>query len=159
LLYGIVGGGSMSDDDFNQEDILEIRNKLGVVAEASDNDSKEGNFPVELNFLKDYMEDDEHIGMKSRLSSEELAVKLSTLRMYPKLFPEVFKDFDDEWEVWLNSIEQRLTSVEGKSREEFVDIFRSLLPHVSSVRDDGKESLGHTLFGTRTGKDSEGSER
>lgn len=150
----------MSDDDFNQEDILKIRNKLGVVAEASDNDSKEGNFPVELNFLKDYMEDDEHIGMKSRLSSEELAVKLSTLRMYPKLFPEVFEDFDDdEWEVWLNSIEQRLTSVEGKSREEFVDIFRSLLPHVSSVRDDSKESLGHTLFGTRTGKDREGAER
>lgn len=91
-----------------------------------------------LEFLREYFPDQDNILQKGRLESK-LPTVLSTVEMLPELYKELsgFEDFIDEW---INKIEQRKISVNGKSRGEFENILSSLVASTNLDSDRDKPS-------------------
>lgn len=94
--------------------------------------------PPAFRFLEKYFPEKGDIGAKGRLESKNMPVNISSLRVLGDLYPELKEaenPMDETVVDWLDNLEKRLTSVEGKSREEYKEILEALL---SGLRDTGK---------------------
>lgn len=136
----------MADADVDDL-VMEARSRLGVLAEESAESENDTDMPAELRVLTEYIPERDDIGSKGSIPNIDLANMISVVRLYPELFPEIKRD-KEVWNLYLDELEKRLTSVEGKSREEFQRIYEALLSGVSYKHEDEGWTLGEKLFGT-----------
>lgn len=92
-----------------------------------------------FDFVKEYFPDKSDIRQKGRLD-KSLPYFLSTIEEYPNLFPPL-KSREDLLDRWLDNIEKRLISVEGKSRDEFKEILKSIVRLQDAPEDEKGEGF------------------
>lgn len=90
-----------------------------------------------LRFLDDYFPEKHDIAQKGRLK-QALTVRFSAVDAIFYFFPEV-KHLEPIVKAWANQIETRLVSVDGASRDEFMEILIALL-HGYRMEEDTDES-------------------
>lgn len=111
--------------------------------------------PPAFVFLEKYFPEKENTGEKSRYKDASMPVNLTIIKLLPEVYPEL-----DEGDIklspfidsWVRSFDKRVTSVEGKSREEFKEILKALLGGLRSMNrrdDDGAMSLMQRMFTTK----------
>lgn len=127
----------MSPDDDEVEDKLSVRYE-----DLENAMSKEGELPPAFKFLDKYFPEKEDMAQKGRLESRDMPVNISSLKILGRLYPELKEgetSYDETIDIWMDNLEKRLVSVEGKSREEFKEILEALL---TGIRDTGKPEEG-----------------
>jgi len=105
-------------EKLDSEDIVDEESQLMFGYKDSGNDTE----PIEL--LANYLPDTQDYGAKTILDESHPEL-ISALELLPSLYPEV-QEFEDELLQFLNNYEKRLTSVDGRSRDEFVRILEAL---------------------------------
>lgn len=133
----------------------EAEDKLGIRYEDLEEavTENEGELPPAFQFMDEYFPDKEDIGQKGRLN-KDMPANISSLRILEKLYPELMEgkmELGDTMDAWMNNLEKRLISVDGKSREEFKEILEAML---SGLRDTGQskgeeKSVMRKLFTTK----------
>lgn len=139
----------------------ELMNFLGVRPEEFEN--KEGEMPPAFKFLESYFPDEESMGEKTRYRSDEVAIKITTLKMLPEIYPELkdIRNFDAQGiiDAWIDNFDKRLTSVQGESRTEFKEILKAMLGGMRAMQqkhDGGVSGLMESMFTTKGGDKNEG---
>lgn len=129
----------------------ELAEKLGIkqekILDKMGQASSEGELPPALRFMEEYFPDSDAWSEKGRLDRKNMVINISSLRKIHELYPEL--SHEDELHDWLTHVEKRLTSVQGKSREEYKEILESLLAglqHRGDREGDMDKSFMQKLF-------------
>lgn len=110
--------------------------------------------PPAFQFLEKYFPDKDDMAQKGRLNDRRLTTDMSTVEVLTKLFPELTEgeeEMDDALEGWLEGLQKRMVSIEGKSREEYRGILEALLSGLRETAEDSgnhRESIMRKLFTT-----------
>jgi len=156
------GAVDMNPEKYNQmnENNDELMNFLGVRPEQFEGNEDE--MPPAFRFLEKYFPEENSMGEKTRYRSDEVAIKLTVLKMLPKIYPELteIEGFDAQALIdgWIDNFDKRLTSVQGESRTEFKEILKSMLGGMRAMNQKGDNGIGglmQKMFATG-GEENEG---
>lgn len=105
-----------------------------------------------IELLANYLPEQDDFGAKTRLDENHPEL-ISALELLTHLYPEV-SDMEDELKQFTHSYEKRLTSVDGKSRDEFVRILEALTGGRGAENKD-KSSVIESVLGEMDNGDEE----
>lgn len=148
----------MNEEKDEEKEELSADELLQLRFENLKDESGDGELPPALRFLEEYFPKKTDMGSKTRLRTKDMPVNLSSLKVLGEMYPEIQENDMDETIInWMDSLEKRLISVDGKSREEFKEILEALLSGLRETKasDDVDSSIMRKLFtsgGDESGK-------
>lgn len=121
-------------NDSNDED-KDVMKRITNSQNNNDQNKEQEDHP--LVFFKNYMPERENIKEKGRLSKAQTVLFSIGSSVYEPYKDDLSDDTFDNIVEFLNGLERRQISVDGKSREEFKDMFSSMFSslHMQDERD------------------------
>lgn len=139
----------MSEEEvpkIDSDEIMDEESELMFGYKDSSSDTE----AIEL--LANYLPEQNDYGAKTRLDEKHPEL-LSALELMTHFYPEI-SDMENELKQFIHSYEKRLTSVDGKSRDEFVRILEALTGGKGGVQKD-KGSVIESVLGQMNDEDDE----
>lgn len=133
---------TVSDNEENDEnkpvDASDIEDKISVKHEEGKKAKSEKKHP--LGFVDDFFPDKENMKQKGNLK-RALTVLLSSAPQIFEFYPEI-KQFKEPVMDWCDDIEERQVSIDGLSREQMVEVLKSVM----NMMDMKEENTGENSF-------------